>query len=365
MSFPSVRVPFHPFNRYYNGVGTLRTGRRILDAMMAAVVLLTGLEQIAQASASNVVVMIYGAGGGGWEYDRWRPVWARAGWQVITPDLQPARGRLDQTTFEDYTTQVRNWIPRKRRRLVIVGGSMGGLLALRVAQDVKPDALILVNSAPPAGVGEARTEKHYPPIVKWANGPISGYPRLFAGWRRDDDTMGRETLARRIRGGAEHYPTGSPCAAACHTNAGHSRCRRPGCASCIRSGAGALGEGGRAFICGYKPHWAALRPPCCRNRRGRKALGFKRASTVTPCKVSDRDRERAAPKSLRLLARGCEVSPFTATSNGPRRFNAKDGGEACLAWPVASCSWKTNGWRLIFIGNDFPAVPATSSATVV
>ncbi|GAB4453089.1 MAG: hypothetical protein OHK0029_05180 [Armatimonadaceae bacterium] len=119
----------------------------------------------------GVAVMVHGAGGGGWEYDLWKPVWEKAGWKVIAPDLQPAKGGLSETTFTDYQHQVRKWCPSSRR-IVLVGASMGGILALSVAKDVQPAALVLVNSVPPAVVGPERAAKPYPEIVRWANGPL-------------------------------------------------------------------------------------------------------------------------------------------------------------------------------------------------
>lgn len=121
----------------------------------------------------NVVVMIHGAGGGGWEYERWRPVFERAGWTVIAPDSRPAQGGLAATTFADYVRQVEVWVPSQHHRLVLIGASLGGLLALKAAERLHPDALVLVNSAPPKGVGKSRAGKRYPPIIRWANGPLA------------------------------------------------------------------------------------------------------------------------------------------------------------------------------------------------
>lgn len=120
----------------------------------------------------NVAIMIHGAGGGGWEYDRWRPVFERAGWRVIACDLIPAPKGLAATRFNDYVKQVRSWVPQKRGRLAFVGASMGGILALKAAETLHPDAIVLVDSVPPTGVGPKRKQKPNPPIIRWANGPL-------------------------------------------------------------------------------------------------------------------------------------------------------------------------------------------------
>lgn len=112
-------------------------------------------------------VMIHGAGGGGWEYDKWRPVFERAGWKVVARDLMPASGGLAKTTLDDYVRQVESWCP-KTGEFVLIGASMGGRIALEVATHLKPKGIVLVNSVPPEGMS-GRT---YPMVVKWANGPL-------------------------------------------------------------------------------------------------------------------------------------------------------------------------------------------------
>jgi pimeloyl-ACP methyl ester carboxylesterase len=118
-------------------------------------------------------VLIHGAGGGGWEYDLWRPVFAAAGYKVVAKDLMPAaHGGLPQTRLDDYVAQVTGWAP-KGERLVLVGASMGGVLALKAAERLAPAAVVLVNSVPPAGVGPPREAKPHPTVVRWANGPLA------------------------------------------------------------------------------------------------------------------------------------------------------------------------------------------------
>ena len=60
-------------------------------------------------SLQPVAVMVHGAGGGGCEYDLWRPIFEKAGYKVIAKDLVPALGGLAKTTFADYVDQVRSW----------------------------------------------------------------------------------------------------------------------------------------------------------------------------------------------------------------------------------------------------------------
>ena len=92
--------------------------------------------------------MVHGAGGGGWEFDAWSRVFAAAGWQVRAPDLMPVAQGLAATRLGDYQAQVSAWLAALPRPRVLVGASLGGLLALRCATGA--DALVLVNPLPPA-----------------------------------------------------------------------------------------------------------------------------------------------------------------------------------------------------------------------
>lgn len=93
-------------------------------------------------------VFVHGAGGGGWEWNVWRGVFAAHGIDAVAPDLQPAPDGVAATTFDDYAMQVRSALAALPRPRTLVGASLGGLLALACADDA--DALVLVNPIPPA-----------------------------------------------------------------------------------------------------------------------------------------------------------------------------------------------------------------------
>jgi pimeloyl-ACP methyl ester carboxylesterase len=97
---------------------------------------------------------------------------AAAGYQFIAYDLVAAHGNLAATTFDHYVEQVEAWLPADGP-LILVGASMGGILAFKVAEAVQPAALVLVNSVLPLGIGAPRAAKIYPPIIEWANGPLN------------------------------------------------------------------------------------------------------------------------------------------------------------------------------------------------
>ncbi len=156
----------------------------------------------------KTIILVHGAGGGGWEYDLWKPVLLRGGYQIIARNLEPALGGLSKTTLADYVAQVRDWIPAGETP-VLVGASMGGVIALKVAENLRAAAIVLVNSVPPAGVPSARkSSESYPGVVKWANGPLSDtrvampdsdeamIQKAWKSWRDESGTVMNELRGR-------------------------------------------------------------------------------------------------------------------------------------------------------------------------
>lgn len=135
-----------------------------MNAILAAILALT---------PQPTAVMIHGAGAGGWEYEFWRAPFEQAGWRVSAPDLMPADAGLAATTVEDYVNQIvwhLEMLPPGPK--VLVGASMGGLLALKVAERTEIAALVLVNSVPPAGVSTWHRPTEVGEIMRWKDGPM-------------------------------------------------------------------------------------------------------------------------------------------------------------------------------------------------
>jgi pimeloyl-ACP methyl ester carboxylesterase len=150
-------------------------------------------------ASTATVLMVHGAGGGGWEYDLWSPVFAKAGYAVVARDLVPVRGGYAETRLDDYIAQVVSWAPKDGGPVVLVGASMGGVLALKAAERLSPAAVVLVNSVAPAGVGPKRPAKKNPPVVRWADGPLadtraampdSDEKTILWAWKRWRDESG-------------------------------------------------------------------------------------------------------------------------------------------------------------------------------
>jgi pimeloyl-ACP methyl ester carboxylesterase len=139
------------------------------------------------------VVCVHGAGGGGWEWAIWARVLGARGFGVFAPDLLPAARGLATTRFEDYRAQVLEWCRGMSEAPVLVGASLGGLLALTVVRDVSASALVLVNPLQPSGLVDSLPS---PTVVPWRS------RRTLASTRRampDADDAARIHAFRRWR----------------------------------------------------------------------------------------------------------------------------------------------------------------------
>jgi len=110
-------------------------------------------------------VLVHGAGGGGWEWNVWRRVFAAHGFQVEALDLRPTDAGLESTGLDDYAGQVRDALTKSPGPSVLVGASLGGLLAMACAEAA--DALVLVNPLPPAPWSERLPRRESPGVVPW------------------------------------------------------------------------------------------------------------------------------------------------------------------------------------------------------
>lgn len=145
-------------------------------------------------------LLLHGAGGGGWEWTVWRRVFAAHGVAAHAPDLQPVADGLEATRFDDYLVQARAWAGALAQPRVLVGASLGGLLALRLASEVHAAALVLVNPLPPAPLSQRLAPRAWEARVPWQRtaslaGTMAALPDADAAtwqaaWRRWRDESG-------------------------------------------------------------------------------------------------------------------------------------------------------------------------------
>ena len=152
------------------------------------------------------VLFLHGAGGGAWEWNIWIRVFRTHGFHCHAPDLLPSTSGLENTSLEEYSHQVRQHVLEMDSPKVIVGASLGGLLALM--QSEAADAVVLINPMPPAPWHtQMPAHENYPPIIPWqTNASLAGTRRaLFDGdeitclyafrhWRNESGAVMNEAM---------------------------------------------------------------------------------------------------------------------------------------------------------------------------
>lgn len=112
------------------------------------------------------VLFIHGAGGGGWEWNIWTRIFQAHGFDVQAPDLLPSVNGLANTSLEDYQRQMQQHVLAINSPKIIIGASLGGLLALMNADHA--DAIVLINPMPPAPWhAQMPVQGHYPAVIPW------------------------------------------------------------------------------------------------------------------------------------------------------------------------------------------------------
>jgi pimeloyl-ACP methyl ester carboxylesterase len=122
------------------------------------------------------VVMVHGAFCGGWVFDAFRQPFERAGHTVATPDLpgHEANARLGAVTglsMSDYAKAVASVCAAQVQPPILIGHSLGGLVAQMAAAKTPVEALILLAPSAPWGVPGGSLEEAVSAVSLYALGP--------------------------------------------------------------------------------------------------------------------------------------------------------------------------------------------------
>ena len=126
---------------------------------------------------SRSVLFVHGMWGGSWYLRNYLYAAAAAGWDAWAVNLRghgesAAPGGLDRVRLDDYVDDVRRCLDRLGEA-VLVGHSMGGLIAQKTAEGGGVAAAVFITSAPPRGIVGLR----WPVLSRMA-----GYlPAMLAG----------------------------------------------------------------------------------------------------------------------------------------------------------------------------------------
>lgn len=121
-----------------------------------------------RAPEGPALVLVHGAGGGAWEWATWSAELAPGHRVVDAVELQPTSDGLARTGLADYRRQVSERARAHGAGVVLVGASMGGILAASVADEVAADMLVLVSPVPPVPWNRwlARPDRQ-PGVIPW------------------------------------------------------------------------------------------------------------------------------------------------------------------------------------------------------
>lgn len=122
------------------------------------------------------IIMVHGAFCGGWVFEHFRTPFERRGHKVLTPDLiaHQAGSPLDATSgvsMTDYAQQIATLCGGCQEPPILIGHSMGGLVAQLAATRTPLSALILLAPSAPWGIAGASLEEAASAVSLYALGP--------------------------------------------------------------------------------------------------------------------------------------------------------------------------------------------------
>jgi pimeloyl-ACP methyl ester carboxylesterase len=127
------------------------------------------------------VVMIHGAFCGGWAFEHFRRPFEARGHTVLAPDLPghepaPHRGSVAGLSMSDYAADVAGRIADLDAAPIVVGHSLGGLVAQMLATRRKIAGLVLLAPSAPWGVAGSTPEEAASAVSLYALGPYWSLP---------------------------------------------------------------------------------------------------------------------------------------------------------------------------------------------
>jgi len=128
---------------------------------------------------SRDLVLVHGMWGASWHWDRYREFFESRGHRVLAPPLrhhdQPpdaaADPRLGTTSLTDFADDLERMIAGLGAKPVVIGHSVGGLLAQILAARGLAAAAVLLTPAAPAGI----------PTLRWS--VVRAFASVYSQWR--------------------------------------------------------------------------------------------------------------------------------------------------------------------------------------
>ncbi len=122
------------------------------------------------------LIMVHGAFCGGWAFDAFRQPFEANGFHCLTPDLRGHGGDsgayVANISMSDYAGDIKALIDAQATPPVLVGHSLGGLVAQMAAAKSQVAALILLAPSAPWGVAGVSLEEAASAFGLYALGPF-------------------------------------------------------------------------------------------------------------------------------------------------------------------------------------------------
>ena len=107
----------------------------------------------------KTIVMVHGANCGGWCFDKFRKVFEERGFTCHAPDLighgadkETGKGTLASVGMADYRAQMTAFVEALPEKPILLGHSMGAIIAQQLAADSLAEKLVLASPAPLSGI---------------------------------------------------------------------------------------------------------------------------------------------------------------------------------------------------------------------
>ena len=121
------------------------------------------------------VIMVHGGFCGGWAFDAFRAPFEAAGHACLAPDLRghgTGSRSVAGVSMSDFARDIADLIAAEPAPPVLIGHSMGGLVAMMAAARARVSGLILLAPSPPWGVAGGSLEEAASALSLHALGPF-------------------------------------------------------------------------------------------------------------------------------------------------------------------------------------------------
>jgi pimeloyl-ACP methyl ester carboxylesterase len=121
-----------------------------------------------------VAIMVHGAFCAGWAFDAFRQPFEAAGYDCLTPDLRghTPGGSAAGASMADYAKDIAALIKAQATPPVLIGHSLGGLVAQMAAARAPVAALVLLAPSAPWGIAGGSLEEAVSAVSLYALGPF-------------------------------------------------------------------------------------------------------------------------------------------------------------------------------------------------